>query len=136
MSRTISDGMLDVLKQRVAPLERRVALTGERIKLESQTLTEPIGIETVFSVLSPEATVMERSAWAAYVRSNWWPMRDTDVDGKYTVEVPVGHYYLYAMFESSYFAIEWLVPVTVSEAKDISVDLHNENAVRMANKKD
>jgi hypothetical protein len=58
----------------------------------------------------------------------------TDIDGKYSIELPGGGYYLYATFDSAYSRVDWFVPIRIGEAKDISVDLLNENAFRITNK--
>ncbi len=42
--------------------------------------------------------------------------------------------YLYGVFESSYSEVEWFVSIKVNEAKNVAVDLHNENTARIRNK--
>ena len=85
---------------------------------------------------SEDAAKPEASLWIEICREQLLATAHTDVDGKYSIEVPGGHYYVYAAFESSNSEVEWFVPVTVGDVKDVSVDLHNENAARIRNKMD
>jgi len=131
-------------RQYVARVERFVALTEERIKQESLKEATSVDMRAIFSVSSrlagfyspTTAEARERSIWASICGQQLAAQVHTDVDGKHSVEVPVGDYYLYATFRSSYSEVEWFLPVRVSEAKDIAVDLRNENAERITNNDD
>ena len=75
----------------------------------------------------------EASAFVDICREASVVAAHTDVDGKYSVEVAGGDYYLYAAFDSASSDVEWFVPVKIREAKDVSVDFHNDNATRIRN---
>ena len=96
----------------------------------------PVDIRRIFSLYSEEAGDEETKVWAAICGQQGAGRVHTDVDGRYSIEVPSGDYYLYAIFESSYSRVVWFVPVKVAEPKDMAVDLHNENALTITNKKD
>lgn len=101
------------------------------------TATDQIDVDVIFRLFAeilPNSTERERSAWSAICSEQTVAVTHTDVDGKYSVAVSGGNYYLYATFTSSYSVVEWFVPVKVSEAKDVAVDLHNATAERITNK--
>jgi len=109
----------------------------DQIKDASQKAADaPVSMESIFSVLllSPRAIEWPPPVWAAICTQQLAGKVHTDVDGKYSIEVPGGYYCLYATFESDVSRVDWFVPVKVGEAKDIVVDLHNENAARITNK--
>jgi len=91
----------------------------------------PVDMATIYALyptLPSIPTAKEIKVWAA-IRSQQIAGRvHTDVDGKYSIEVTGGYYYLDATFYSSGAEVNWFVPVRVGDAKDIAVDLHNENA--------
>jgi len=49
---------------------------------------------------------------------------------------PLSLYYLYALYITSFSVIEWLLPLEIDRAKSISIDLYNDNANQIINKKD
>jgi small-conductance mechanosensitive channel len=73
-------------------------------------------------------------AWASICLKQTIDSTHTDIEGKYRIELPVGSYYLYAIFESEYSSVEWLIPVKVLGNEEIKIDFRNENADRIDNK--
>ena len=72
--------------------------------------------------------------WMAICREQELEAIHADVDGKYSVEIPGGQYYLYATFDSSYSEVVWFVPVKVDGPGEFVVDLRNDNAAKITNK--
>jgi hypothetical protein len=59
----------------------------------------------------------------------------TNADGKFSLSnVTPGRHYLYAIFSSEVMVMEWLQPIEVVDS-DVTVDLYNDNAVRIWNKR-
>jgi hypothetical protein len=128
---------LSIAKRSVA-VGTRVAKAAEKQANQASKMTPdaPVDMQHIFSLLSEEAGDGETTVWATICSQQLVGKVHADVDGKYSIDVSGGSYYLYATFESAYSQIIWFVPVTVAEPKDIAVDLHNENAVRITNKSD
>ena len=125
-------------KKRLAALrEEAVKSIEKQIKSAAETpATASVDMRSIFSLLSQECGEEETKVWAAICSQQLAGTVHTDVDGKYSVDVPGGYYYLYAEFESEYSEVVWFVPVKIGEPNDMAVDIHNENAVRIINKKD
>ena len=51
----------------------------------------------------------------------------TDVDGKYSIEVEEGDYVLSAIRSNPYSVVTWKIPIKVRGPRDIVIDLHNDN---------
>lgn len=96
--------------------------------------TDPVDLKYIFSVLSEKAGEGENATWDSICRQLLVGQTHTDVDGKYSLELPGGEHYLYAMFDSAYSRVDWLIPIKVRDTKDIAIDFHNENAFRIINK--
>lgn len=79
--------------------------------------------ETAFSI-----------AWDAFVLRDAVASTHTNVDGKYSVQIPGGRYYTYAKYESDRSVVEWIIPVEATDSKGISIDFHNETAISIENK--
>jgi tetratricopeptide (TPR) repeat protein len=121
---------VDTLEPILKNTEKKV---GEASKVNSSA---PIDLKLIFSVVSENAGEGENVTWNSICSQLLIGQTHTDVDGKYSIELPGGNYYLSAMFDSSYSRVDWLVPIRIGETKDVSVDLHNENAFRIINKND
>jgi hypothetical protein len=59
----------------------------------------------------------------------------TDIDGKYKIpKIKGGNYLVYAVSETSFSTIEWLVPLEIDRPEEVNLDLYNENAETILNK--
>ena len=65
-----------------------------------------------------------------------WGSGQTNVDGKFVIDkVQAGDYYLVSSFESGTLLIEWIIPIRVEGDKETTVDLYNETAAYIYEKK-
>jgi tetratricopeptide (TPR) repeat protein len=122
-------------RKRMDTLELILKDTEELLKNASKiNPSDPVDLTFILSVVSENAGEEENTTWNSIRSQLLVGQTHTDVDGKYSIELPGGNYYLNAMFDSFYSRVDWLVPIRVDETKDIFVDLHNENAFRIINK--
>jgi hypothetical protein len=109
-------------------------LEGLAAEASNSAKSAPVEMREMYNVVFSEAAVGGLSAWDTICRQQLAATGHTDVDGKYSIELQGGHYYLFAKFESAYSEVDWLIPLSVTEAKDIQLDLRNDNAGRITNK--
>ena len=105
-------------------------------KASKDNLSDPVDMRRIFSVVSENAGEEENTTWNSICNQLLVEQTHTDVDGKYSIELPGGEYYLYAMFNSAYSKVDWLIPIRIGNKKDVTIDFHNENAFRIINKSD
>jgi hypothetical protein len=95
-----------------------------------------IDVGTIYALLPERRRRLGQDTWAAICARQLAETIHADPDGKYQAELPAGSYYLYATYESYYSFIEWFLPLKISTAGDIKIDLHNDNANVIYNKTD
>jgi len=62
---------------------------------------------------------------------------ETNIDGKYKIpELKGGKYLVYALHQTSFSLIEWLVPLEITQPGEVTLDLYNKNAETIINKSD
>ena len=101
-------------------------------------------VRKVYDIVKRHKKICDMCVYRATKKDNLWPRvlacllvleTKTDIAGKYKIEnIKRGDYFLYALYETSFSLIEWLVPVEDSHSKNISLDLYNDNAIRIVNK--
>ena len=116
-------------KDRVNTLQKTLASLQDQLATAAKVGGNvPVDLATIYALHPDLPTAQEIQVWAAICNQQIAGRVHTDVDGKYNIEVTGGYYFLYAEFKASRSLIKWFVPVKVSDAKDVVVDLHNENA--------
>ena len=81
--------------------------------------------------------IKEDSVWPRIVRAAVVAEAETNINGKYKVqEINGGKYLVYAMYQTSFSLIEWLVPLEIKQPGEVTLDLYNKNAVDILNKDD
>lgn len=70
----------------------------------------------------------EASSWANIIADQKIASAQTDVDGKYVLELKGGRYYLFAEYKTQYSDIEWFIPITIDENGEIKQDFFNDTA--------
>ena len=93
-------------------------------------------IGKLYKVLPEKRSPSEITAWSMLRIAQHEVETKTGIDGTYEAQAPGGDFYLYAIYESDYSSVEWMIPVTVTEAGPLKIDLHNDTAAFIRNKKD
>lgn len=61
----------------------------------------------------------------------------TDVDGKYVMtDIKPGSYLIYARYQTNFSACYWLIPVKITGAEELKINLDNSNMMECVNKND
>lgn len=101
---------------------------------------EPINLKQVYALLRLAAPQFERASkdllFLSLAERLAIAKGVTNIDGKYDVKIPGGHFYLYAIYMTDYSLIEWMVPFDFDESGEKSLDLFNESASMILNKSD
>ena len=75
--------------------------------------------------------------WPMIVRSGALTKTVTDVDAKYSItNLDVGSYVVYAQSSTAVSFIEWFIPVNIAANQKVKLDLFNDNAKLIVNRKD
>lgn len=73
--------------------------------------------------------------WPSILGSALLHKGQTGIDGKYTIpDIMPGEYFLYAQASSSFYFVEWFLPVKVTSGQPTKIDLFNENTALTINK--
>jgi len=73
-------------------------------------------------------------SWATLLSAATVAKGTTNVEGKYAIpNIKSGEYFVYAFCGAERYEVEWLVPVVV-DGRDVSLDLHNSNAMSIDNR--
>lgn len=100
----------------------------EQLEISGAAGDLPVDFRCAFMGRAAFESQNEAAVWETVCSQQLVGTARTDVDGKYSIRVPPGRYYLYAVFESSKGRATWFVPAVVLNAKDVGVDLQNDNA--------
>ncbi|MDR3633583.1 MAG: hypothetical protein P4L84_07085 [Isosphaeraceae bacterium] len=77
------------------------------------------------------------SVWRAIAKTAVAATAETNIDGKYKIpEVKGGKYLVYAIHDTSFSLIEWLVPLEIAHPGEVTLDLYNKNSETIINKSD
>lgn len=128
--------LLAETKVGLADVEAEIALLeGKQREIAARPGAQAVEMESVLKTLGGGRSALGERAWAAIVVPATIAEGTTDVEGKYEVPVTGGEYLAVATFQSDISTIEWIVPVRVSTAEGVKLDLFNENAFYIFNKK-
>jgi hypothetical protein len=77
------------------------------------------------------------TVWPKFVKAALVAEAETNIDGKYKVpEIKGGKYLVYALHETRFGLIEWLLPLEIKRPGEVTLDLYNKNAETILNKDD
>ncbi len=128
---SICEGMLDGAARTIKIMEEIVRL--ESTAPSSGTVDTKSLYDLCQHPMRPEKSYSS-PAWEIIVVSEAAFTTHTDIDGKYSIEIPRGNYYAYARHDFSHSVAEWLVPVDATESKDVSLHFYNETAAHIRDK--
>lgn len=75
--------------------------------------------------------------WARFVKARSIDRFETDINGQFSFDgLRAGRYCLVASFISENFALDWVIPLEIEKAGEMTQNLHNSNASFLVNKSD
>lgn len=75
-----------------------------------------------------------QEALSSYLKQLQVAEATANIDGKFTLSVPGGEWFIFAEWQSSFSRIVWCVPVEITNEQPVHLDLSNENALTIWNK--
>ncbi|MGD0464497.1 MAG: hypothetical protein ABSB74_18585 [Tepidisphaeraceae bacterium] len=129
--RSVHNELQDVLDATAVAESRMTPLQAERAQYEREHPDERSNaeLEALYPAITPRVI-------GASPSDTEWGSGQTNVDGKFVIDkVQAGDYYLVSSFESSTLLIEWIIPIHVEGDKETTVDLYNDTAAYICEKK-